>query len=498
MKCHLSSESCSEYKLNVTHYAAGESNEYSCVFKAYERATDCECKVEVPGFVMGENFNTALLKGGNVLFVKVLETGKFLKPKTPVLKVQKTENGNFKVTWDAKYKRPKNFVDGLKIKLYGIIGKGQKEPLEGLNTVGFIEIISSNLDPKTNYSLTATMSTHYNNYMIESDESKPLAFTTPSSPNDILKIIPVVCVALITLIFIIFIMTFSIKRVWWDKISKPKINSDFDPGRNINTMSPSIVPISPIRADILKSDLNKEKKWTLSPVDTKSEKSSTSVDSAAGDYGETGTDTREEDNICTRTERELKDVFESIWSAKLIPMSSTYSKVPVVTENHLGSSSQRERNCYNRDSGNCSGSSCFSNLAYAKSPAYSYEQLPCDTVYVNEPTINSDNHPVGSDIGKTQSDDNTDEMLTRNKFIVSKNPLYPTLHDSNMIVCDNEYQDKGIKQQWNSTTSTVLGNCGAKKVCQTGGHAPSFQPYCFTLPLHIKPNIEMVDSYHAV
>ncbi|KAA0705443.1 hypothetical protein E1301_Tti016983 [Triplophysa tibetana] len=487
MKCHLSSESCSEYKLNVKHEPGGVSKEYACAFKTTDRTTDCECKIKVPGFVIGEIFNTSLLKGGNVLFVKELETGTFIKPKTPVLKVQKTENGNFKVTWEAKYEGKKSFVNGLKINLYGITGEGQKEPMQGLNTVGFIEIISSNLDPKTSYSLTATMSTNYNNYMIESDKSKPLAFITPASPNEMLKIIPVVCVALIALIFIISIMAFSIKRKWWDKISKPKINPDFDPGRKINTMSPPVLTISPIQANILNSDLNEKKKWTFSPADTKSEKSSISVDSAAGDYGKAGTLAPEEYNICTRTERELNHVFANIFGDRKISMSSTYSKLPLVTENHLGSTSQTQRNCHNRDSGNCSGSSFFSNLAYAKSPLGSSEFMEPqngETLYMNESTINRDNHPVGSDIGETQSD----------KLIISKNPIYPSLHDSNMILCDYEYQDKCTTQQWNSTTSTevALDNCGARKV------APPIQLYSFSLDLNINPSIELIDSYHIV
>lgn len=53
------------------------SKEYACTFKTTGIATGCECKVEVMGFVIGEIFNTALLKGGNVLFAKELQTGTF-------------------------------------------------------------------------------------------------------------------------------------------------------------------------------------------------------------------------------------------------------------------------------------------------------------------------------------------------------------------------------------------------------------------------------------
>ncbi len=50
-----------------------------------------------------------------------------VKPKTPVLSVQKTENGNFNVTWDDQYEISdlvgRNFLEDLRINLtYGIKG----------------------------------------------------------------------------------------------------------------------------------------------------------------------------------------------------------------------------------------------------------------------------------------------------------------------------------------------------------------------------------------
>ncbi len=44
-----------------------------------------------------------------------------VKPKTPVVSVQKTENGNFNVTWDDRYE--KRVLEDLRINLtYGIEG----------------------------------------------------------------------------------------------------------------------------------------------------------------------------------------------------------------------------------------------------------------------------------------------------------------------------------------------------------------------------------------
>ncbi len=48
-----------------------------------------------------------------------------VKPKTPVVSVQKTENGNFNVTWDDQYDSVgRSFLEDLRINLtYGIKGE---------------------------------------------------------------------------------------------------------------------------------------------------------------------------------------------------------------------------------------------------------------------------------------------------------------------------------------------------------------------------------------
>lgn len=57
------------------------------------------------------------------------------------------------------------------------------------NTVGSFEIVGRNLQPNTNYILTATMSTGYNDHSISSDPSAPVQFTTCKSVYICLKVI---------------------------------------------------------------------------------------------------------------------------------------------------------------------------------------------------------------------------------------------------------------------------------------------------------------------
>jgi len=64
------------------------------------------------------------------------------------------------------------------------------------NSVGFYEIVDRNLQPNTNYILTARMSTDYNKHKILSDQSAPVEFTSCKSMCSVL-IVMNVCVLML-------------------------------------------------------------------------------------------------------------------------------------------------------------------------------------------------------------------------------------------------------------------------------------------------------------
>uniref|UniRef100_A0A671R7G2 Uncharacterized protein n=1 Tax=Sinocyclocheilus anshuiensis TaxID=1608454 RepID=A0A671R7G2_9TELE len=168
MKCSLSSNS-SITKCIAVHL-------YTCIFERSHHSDNCECKIKVQGFVATEIFNTTLLEGTTVLLSERFMTSDFIKPKSPVLSVQKTENGNFNVTWDDQYDKSglagRHFFESLRL-----IQISKTVP----NTVGSFEIVAKNLQPNTNYILTATMSSDYNDHSISSDQSTTVEFTTCKS-----------------------------------------------------------------------------------------------------------------------------------------------------------------------------------------------------------------------------------------------------------------------------------------------------------------------------
>nr|XP_055046052.1 uncharacterized protein LOC129431944 isoform X2 [Misgurnus anguillicaudatus] len=502
VKCHLSSvslTSCSEYTLNVTQeFAMQGFDKYSCIFE--RSASDCECKFEVQLFVVAENFTTELLKGVNVLFSKKMKTAKFIKPKTPVLSVETTKNGNFIVKWNSKYKGEDSFVKSLKIHLtYGY--EGEKRTKDMQDSEKQFEIIGSHLKAKTKYVLTAKMSTDYNDHQIYSDESEPIEFITTSSQ---FNIIPVVCVALIILIFTIFIFIFSIKKRWWDKISKPKINLGEDIIKNHLMFPPASTAISQIWVDNSKQDLKEEKKFMLpSSVDIRSEKSCNS-DKESVDYAQTCSVSRELDNNIARTERDLDKMMGHLMKNE---PQMTPEKGLDIEFNYAN----------NRDSGNCSGSSFFTNRTYrynitSSDNSSTQEPLPCDPSYMSGSNINSDNsgqfNSTNNNISERKPagfDD--DERLNKKNLSMSKNPLYPTVSHLYPIQCDDGYQD--VRSLEMNTTghcsSTIeaevaLGECGAMKVFEMANPSTgqALKQNSWNPALNIQNSIQIDYSYHPV
>ncbi|RXN10729.1 interleukin-4 receptor subunit alpha-like protein [Labeo rohita] len=504
MQCSLSNDrlkSCSEYKLNITQTAFDSFEKYTCLFETSHLSNSCECKIEVKGFVITEKFTITLLEGTNVLLNKpLMSTQDFIKPKTPALTVERTENGNFKVTWDDQYKKSggagRNFLDDLKINLTYSTKEG-REPISRVlqNTAGSFEIVGKNLHPKTNYILTATMSTDYNDHTISSDQSAPVEFTTSSSPKEIAKmLIPPLCVGLIIIIVIIFICVLRMKRNWWDKISKPKIDSNLGDEKG-HILPPPDMKFSQIHVEFTKLDLQEKNKLisTLSE-DTNNEKSSHSVESAPVDYGQACSGSPEENiNVAKRVEHALDEVFKQHPITNNKSLLSPNNKVTTIGPYNRVNvvSSSRECNRANRDSGNCSGSSVFSNMSYLESTtddSLFLEQLSDDHYrqsskrevsdssdsQFNSPTI--DTLEVGyqcfnsvldkdADVCVNISDDADDKCITKN-LITSTNPLYPSLilHDGSVTPSDDGYQafqglTKSTEGQWSTEPTMVDFKC---------------------------------------
>ncbi len=275
-------------------------------------------------------------------------------------------------------------------------------------------------------------------------------------------------------------------------------------------------------------------------VDTNNEKSSHSVESVPVDYGQAGSGSPEENisafNITSRVEQALAELF------KLPPITnnplqlSSYNQVTTSrsNENVNGISSSRERNRENRDSGNCSGSSVFSNMSYlGSSPGNSLflEQLSCDHYcqsgkkevpdaddsQFNFPTLEDGYQSFSSVMEKGNDADvcvnlsgdvGTDEKCIMKNLITSTNPLYPSLilHDGSVTPTDEGHPafpglTKSTKGEWSTSVSTeqALNAWGALKFPQSTGQDPtSVQQSSWATSLHISPVIQMDSSYHCV
>ncbi|XP_056091622.1 uncharacterized protein LOC130071037 [Rhinichthys klamathensis goyatoka] len=535
--------SCSGYKLNITHTVIDTLK--TCIFERSHHSANCECKIKVEGFVLTEIFSTTLLNGTNVLLNKTFVTMDFIKPKTPVLSVQKTKNGDFNVTWDDKYGKT-YFAESLEIHLtYRSEGGDETMSRNEPNSRGFYEIVGRNLQPNTNYILTARMSTSYNSHEILSYQSAPVEFTSSSSPNELLRtMVPPLCVVLIIIICTIFICVLRMKMNWWDKISKPKIDANLGEEKG-HILPPSIMDFSSIHVEIPKLDFKEENKLisTLS-VDTNNEKSSHSVESAADDYGQAGFDSSNDKENCrritvlSRVEHAREEDFKSFLFANNTPSNQQVKSVDI--------SSSRERNRAKRDSGNCSGSSVFSNMSYfgsSNDDSSFLGQLSCDhSCQSDKRDISSfENSSMSADVSKIQfnvptndaledgyqsfnsvvnqgndadvclnllNDIDSDEKFIVKNLITSKNPLYPSLfvHGGSVTPSDGGYQafeglTKSTEGQWSTSirTEQALNECGALKFPHSTGQDPtsSEQQSLWPSSLLFPPTIEIDTSYQS-
>ncbi|XP_051743691.1 uncharacterized protein LOC127509187 isoform X14 [Ctenopharyngodon idella] len=539
MKCSFESDgliSCSGYKLSITRNEADVLKEYTCIFERSHHSPSCECKIEVQGFSTSEIFTTTLLEGTNILLNENFTTHDFIKPKTPVLSVQKTENGNFNVTWDDKYTSYStgHFVESLEIHLsYRIKGEDETFSKKVSNSVGFFEIVGTILQPNTDYILTARMSTNYNEHKILSDQSAPVEFTSPSSPNYIVRtVVPPLCVGLVLIISAIFICVLRMKKKWWDKISKPKVDASFGEEKG-HILPPSIMNFSTIHVEIPKLDFQEEKKLiSASSVDTTNEKSSHNDKENCSPI-----------NVLSHVKHALDEDLKSL----LFTSNTPSNQGTTMIVKGVGISSSSENNRANQDSGNCSGSLVFSNMTYLESATY-------DSSFLEQPSwdhscqsdkredFSCENSSMSADISKSQfnfptidaledgfqsfnsvvnqgndadvclnrSDDvDSDENFIGNNIITCKNPPNPSLllHDGSVTPSDDGYQafeglTKSTEGQWSTSTRTeqALDECGALKFPHSTGQDPTstVQQSLWASSLHFSPIIQIDTSYQSV
>ncbi|XP_060762502.1 interleukin-4 receptor subunit alpha-like [Neoarius graeffei] len=231
LKCSLfgyEAKSCSENKLNASLIMKNENRSFTCHFDEIPPGS-CECTTEVKGFVVNELFILNVMKGDKIWYTQNTKTHDFIKPRRPIIKsVIQKPNGDFSVTLDTTYKN-KAFCDSLAVELtYSIDGSSNKETRllgEGQTTH---EIVGSNLQPNSVYSLRARMKSTYPPNKTFSDYSDPYVFKTPQSLVNMLRIIiPILCVILLICVSSVYFWFNRIFKPWWDKIPTPRFSTDF-------------------------------------------------------------------------------------------------------------------------------------------------------------------------------------------------------------------------------------------------------------------------------
>ncbi|XP_066530976.1 interleukin 4 receptor, tandem duplicate 1 [Hoplias malabaricus] len=268
MVCTLSSEKlleCSELKLNVSIISL-EKTTYPCEFENVSH-NECNCKFQVPGFVITEDIQAEVWRGGDILVSKTTTTESGIKPKRPtIVSVNQTQNGDFLIIWDTNYSKDmKTFLEKLStVLIYGVKGSSETLNISVQNGITEYEIVGSKLQPNSEYTVMAKVSTAYNKNERFSDYSEPYEFITPPSTQNILKIlVPILCVILVIFIFTLFYCYVKIVKEWWNTIPTPKITPSFE--KSVPYLSSLKNDFSPVYLENSKLDPVKEKTW-LAPA----------------------------------------------------------------------------------------------------------------------------------------------------------------------------------------------------------------------------------------
>uniref|UniRef100_UPI003AAB8B48 uncharacterized protein n=1 Tax=Centroberyx gerrardi TaxID=166262 RepID=UPI003AAB8B48 len=180
MFCHFKPTSdqpdCTEYSLNLTGNIL-EKPKVHCNFKRREGFSGaCCCSIKMI-FVLGETHTATLLKGGQELKSKIISIKDSIKPKTPTVKVEETENGNFRVTWKTNYKATTLNDDITSTVTYGKKGEEKTDMVHKVvGTATSSVILRKDLQPSTAYVVSVKTFASFSKH--SSDSSEECEFTT--------------------------------------------------------------------------------------------------------------------------------------------------------------------------------------------------------------------------------------------------------------------------------------------------------------------------------
>ncbi|KAG7492039.1 hypothetical protein MATL_G00009960 [Megalops atlanticus] len=209
----------------------------------------CGCTVQIPKPITGDEYTANLLKGLNTVNSVKIKPSEKIKPKAPVIiSVNRTDTGNFNVTWKTNYLESTPFSESLKTQLSYKMKGDSDEVAKTINaTLPFQEILGTELKANRDYVIKArSFSMKFNSQF--SDWSQEVEWTNPVSTQDLLKIvIPVLCLLLIINICVCHRCYMKLKASC-DKIPDPaKAPLDKIIPTNVKVLQPpKDPPISPI------------------------------------------------------------------------------------------------------------------------------------------------------------------------------------------------------------------------------------------------------------
>ncbi|KAF2985594.1 hypothetical protein EK904_005104 [Melospiza melodia maxima] len=211
----------------VLYYSEETSVSNKCVPENEKDSLRCTCTIYPEYFAVSVTYILALQFNGTDSWNYNVTPSLVVKPRAPKnLAIEKTENGNFNLSWEESYSRP-SFLSGEPV-IYEVKYWRKQHPTEAsVKAINYqaksFEITASSL--KRGYDYVASLRCNYVEYPAYwSEWSEEVEFHNDYQvkAEDILQMaVPTSCILIMAGSIICYFCFTKVKKEWWDQIPNP-------------------------------------------------------------------------------------------------------------------------------------------------------------------------------------------------------------------------------------------------------------------------------------
>eukprot|EP00076_Gallus_gallus_P046610 XP_414885.4 interleukin-4 receptor subunit alpha isoform X2 [Gallus gallus] len=198
-----------------------------CVPENGEESSMCTCTIYPDYFVSGLTYILALQFNGTSMWNSSVTPAQVVKPRTPKnLAVEKTENGNFNLSWEESY-AASSMLFGQPV-IYEVKYWSKQQPEKAtVTSINYqaksFEITTSSLQRGYDYVVIIRCNyTDYPAYWSDWSDGVEFHYDYQVTPEDILHMaVPISCILIMAVAVICYFCFTKMKKEWWDQIPNP-------------------------------------------------------------------------------------------------------------------------------------------------------------------------------------------------------------------------------------------------------------------------------------